>query len=81
MIRDGLCNFDHLTLRHRHGAHDPMRIDVNAEFFKNGLRVAEHFALVDDEAGDLWIAAEPQIIHDRPLESLIQFLMHHGWRN
>ena len=51
---------------------------MDAELVKNGDGIAVHFRLIDDKARDLRVAAKPEVVHNRPLERLIEFLMHHG---
>ena len=78
VIRDSLGDLHHLSLGNGHRAHDPLRVDVDAKLFKNRFCIAEHLRLVDDNARDLRIPPEPEVVHDRPFERLIEFLMHHG---
>ena len=78
VIGDSLCDLHHLTLGNRHRTHDPVGVNVDAELFKNRFCVPEHFVFVHNKARDLGIAPQPQIVHDSPLERLIQLLVNHG---
>ena len=46
--------------------------------FKNRFGIAKHFVFVHNKARDLGIAPQPQVVHDSPLERLIQLLVNHG---
>ena len=78
VIGNRLRNFHHLTLRNRHCAHDPVRIDVNAELFEDFNGIVVHFLFVDHETGCFRVPAQPEVVHDRALERLIELLVHHG---
>ena len=78
VIGDSLGDLHHLPLGHGHGAHDPVGIYLNAQLVEHLDGVLVHLALVDHQAAHLGIAAQPQVVHDRALQSLIQLLVHHG---
>ena len=54
-----------------------MGIHVDAQLLKNRHGVFVHFPLVDDAAHG-GIAAQPDVVHDGALQSLVQLLVHHG---
>ena len=75
-----LRNFDHLPLRNRHRAHHGSRVDVDPQIVKDFLRIVVAL-LVGDKRQSLFdqrIASQPNVIHDRALERLIQLLVNHG---
>ena len=78
VIGNRLRNFHHLTLRNRHCAHDPVRIDINAELFEDFNGIVVHFLFVDHETGCFRVPAQPEVVHDRALERLIELLVHHS---
>ena len=77
-IGDRLRDLDHLTLRNGHRAHDPVRIDIDAQLVEYFHGLPVHFGLVDHQSEMLRVTPQPDIIHNRALQSLIQLLMDHG---
>ena len=78
VVGNSLGDFHHLPLRDGHGTHDPVRIYVDVQLLEDGHGVLIHFALIDGNAADGGVAAQPDVVHNTALQSLIQLLMHHG---
>ena len=78
LVGDRLGDFHHLPLGNRHGAHDASGIHIDAELFKDRLGILQHFLFVDHDPADGGIAPQPDVVHDRALERLVQLLVHHG---
>ena len=77
VIGDSLGDFHHLSLGNGHGAHDPVGVHLNAQLFEHLHGVLVHFALVD-HGTDGGIPSQPDVVHDRALQGLVQLLVHHG---
>ena len=80
VIGNCLCNFHHLPLRNRHGAHHGSGIDFDAKLVKyfHGGIIHLLFAGQRDALGNHGEPAQPHVVHDVALQSLVQLLVHHG---
>ena len=78
VVGDGLGDLHHLPLGDRHGAHDPVGIHVDFQLLENLHGIFVHFFLVDHDPAVGGIPAQPDVVHDGALQSLVQLLVHHG---
>ena len=78
VIGNSLGNFHHLPLGNGHGAHDALGVHVDAQLIKNCLGVFIHLLFVDGNAHHLGVTTQPDVVHHRTLQRLVQLLVNHG---
>ena len=79
VIGNRLGNFHHLPLRNGHGAHNPSGIHIDVQLIKNCLGVFIHLLFVYSHTQGLGIPTQPDVVHNRALQCLVQLLVNHGY--
>ena len=78
VVGNRFCNFAHLPLGDGHIPHGLVQVDGHAQLAEELGRLLFHAALVHDSHGIGGVAAQKQIVHNVPLQALVQLLMDHG---
>ena len=78
IIGNGLGDLHHLPLGNGHGTHDPPGVNVDFQFLKHLHGVLVHLLLVNHDPGNGGIPAQPDVVHNRALQGLVQLLVYHG---
>ena len=78
IIGNGLGDLHHLPLRNGHGAHDPPGVNVDLQLLEHLHGVFVHLLLIDHDPRNGGITAQPDVVHNRALQGLVQLLVYHG---